>query len=342
MLRRFNKRASGFTLVELLVVIAIIGILVGLLLPAVQAAREAARRMQCTNNVKQIGLSLHNYESANMRFPMGDASFNNGGGEIPQASTQAFILPYLEAGNSYSVFDLKFQVNGNAANTQARIQVIPSFHCPSDPGGTRHFIANLIDAASANYMQCMGSHSDQAGYVVSGALKQRTQYHGMFTRNQNLKIGEIADGTSNTAMFSEIKKGPNNTTSFLVIAAGDPRDFRVATNVAATWTGAAQLAPPADCENRASNAWAYRGLQYYRGLLVATYYNHTLTPNAKKRDCVTSSLWQGHVAARSYHTGGVTLGLADGSVRFVSDGVDGVLWSAVGTTNGGEVVSGDF
>src|SRR6476620_12422276 len=128
-----QKRGRGFTLVELLVVIAIIGVLVALLLPAVQAAREASRRSKCQNSLKQIGLALHNYESTFGLFPPGDLSVNKGAGDIPQASTHAFILPFLEGGNSYSTFDFNFQVNGNNANSQARIQIIPSYHCSSDP-----------------------------------------------------------------------------------------------------------------------------------------------------------------------------------------------------------------
>jgi prepilin-type N-terminal cleavage/methylation domain-containing protein len=120
----------AFTLVELLVVIAIIGILVGLLLPAVQAAREAARRMQCSNNLKQMGLATLNYESAHRKLPPGDLSINYGSGDVPQASTHAFILPFLEAGNSYSTFDFNFQVNANVRNTQARISVHPILSLP--------------------------------------------------------------------------------------------------------------------------------------------------------------------------------------------------------------------
>src|SRR5262245_23140294 len=128
---------EGFTLVELLVVIAIIGLLVALLLPAVQSAREAARRGQCENNLKQIALSLHNYESTFGVFPPGDCSVNRGTGDIPQASTHAFILPFLEGSNSYSTFDFNFQVNANAANSQARVHLIPSYHWRSDPDGSQ-------------------------------------------------------------------------------------------------------------------------------------------------------------------------------------------------------------
>jgi prepilin-type N-terminal cleavage/methylation domain-containing protein/prepilin-type processing-associated H-X9-DG protein len=342
LLVRKRSWSSGFTLVELLVVIAIIGVMVGLLLPAVQAAREAARRMQCSNNLKQIGLSIHNYESSYKKFPMGDCSFNNGSGDIPQASTQAYILPFLEAGNSYETFNFSYQVNGNTNNTQARIQIIPSYHCPSDPGANRHLVANVIDSASTNYMQCMGAHANHAGYVVSGVVTQPTPEHGVFIRNKGARFADIIDGTSNTAMFSEIKKGPNHTSSLLAVQAGTPNDFKVATAVTGPWTGADLLTPPAACENRATTAWMYRGLQYYRGLLVATYYNHTMSPNAKRRDCITTSLWQGHMAARSFHPGGVHVALADGSVRFVTDSVDLVAWRALGTMANGEVITGIF
>lgn len=151
------------------------------------------------------------------------------------------------------------------------------------------------------------------------------------------RISDFVDGTSKTAVFAEIKKGPNHTASTMVVPAGSPDDFRVATNVSGTWTGEDLLEPPAACENRATPAWMYRGLQYYRGLLVATYYNHTLPPNATRRDCITSGLYQGHMAARSYHPGGVNFLLADGSVRFVSDSVESSIWRAIGTPNNGEV-----
>lgn len=325
-------RRRGFTLVELLVVIAIIGILVGLLLPAVQAAREAARRMQCSNNLKQMGLATLNYESTHKKLPPGDCT-NLVGGEIPQASTQPYILPFLEGGNNYNTFDFSYQVNGNAANVQARIQIIPSYHCPSDPGPNRNLVASLIDAASANYMQCLGATADSRPGTA-------TQFHGMFFRNSATKLGSITDGLSNTAMFAEIKKGPNAPGSLLAVAAGTPDDFRVATRVVSTgWTGNDLFVPPADCENRATTAWMYRGLQYYRGLMVATYYNHTLPPNAKLRDCVVSSLNHGHVAARSYHTGGVNYVRGDGSVHFASDSIDAVTWRAMGSMSGGEVFS---
>jgi hypothetical protein len=142
-------------------------------------------------------------------------------------------------------------------------------------------------------------------------------------------------------MFSEIKKGPNGPGATAVIAASDPRDFQVATNYASTFTAAEELFPPAGCESRATSAWLYRGLQYYRGLMVATYYTHTLTPNARFRDCIMSSAIEGHAAARSYHTNGVSVAMADASVRFANNNVDANVWRAVGTANNGES-SSDF
>lgn len=341
--RKGGWARRGFTLIELLVVIAIIAVLIALLLPAVQQAREAARRTQCENNLKQIGLALHNYESTHNALPMGDCSVNFGAGETPQASVHAYILPYLEGGNNYNTFNFNYQVNGNAANGQARIQVLPMFHCPSDPGAVRSVVAGLIDATSANYMQSLGSHANHAGYVVGGTTTPvpRTNLHGAFSRNHSTKFGQISDGLSNTAFFAEIKKGPNHTSSLLVVPAGDQRDSAVATYATGPWSGNDLVVSPAACDNRATSAWMYRGLQYYRGLLVATYYTHTLTPNSRRRDCVTTALYQGHMAARSYHTGGAHVLLGDGSVRFASDGVDGEVWRRVGSIADGLTI-GEF
>jgi prepilin-type N-terminal cleavage/methylation domain-containing protein/prepilin-type processing-associated H-X9-DG protein len=332
-----QKRYRGFTLVELLVVIAIIGVLVALLLPAVQAAREASRRSKCQNSLKQICLALHNYESALGSFPPGDLSVNNGGGDIPQASTHAFILPFLEGGNQYSTFNFNFQVNGNNNNAQARVQVIPTYHCSSDPAGMKiNNVSSLVQASAANYMQCLGSTALQRPTPAVPS-----QYHGVFFTQSAIRIAQIQDGTSNTSLFSEIRKGPNGPAATAVVSANDSRDYQVATNYSGTFSANDQIVYPAACDNRSTSAWLYRGLQYYRGLVVATYYTHTLTPNSRFRDCIMSTAVEGHMAARSYHPNGVNVGMADGSVRYATNSVDLTIWRGVSTINNGETVT-DF
>ena len=311
-----QRHRRGFTLIELLVVIAIIAILIALLLPAVQQAREAARRTQCKNNLKQIALALHNYESTHSVLPPGSMN-------VTDATPHTQFLPFLEQGNKYTQFNFNVSLNGSALNSAAIAQSLPPYQCPSDPGAP-----GFTWAGQSNYMQCMGS---EAGY---------TNTTGIFFRNSSCRMRDITDGTSNTALFGEIRKGPYVGTgaSTAPVAAGSPNDFRVATSVG-TLAGNDLIVPPAICENRATTAWLYRGLQYYRGLPVATFYSHTLVPNSKRRDCGNTS--QGHLAARSLHVGGAQICLADGSVRFVSENIDLGLWRAVGTKGGGEVL-GEF
>ncbi len=312
-----NKRVSGFTLVELLVVIAIIGILVGLLLPAVQAAREAARRMQCTNNLKQIGLSVHNYESTFKKLPAGSFLVND-------ATPHTVLLPFMEGNNLFALFDFRYSLNSNALNSPAIRQTVPYFICPTAPART-----GFAWAGHGDYMQNMG---------VEASYANKT---GPFYRNSATKFGEFTDGLSNTALFSEIRRGPHpgSGSSLQVIPRTSNEYYAVATNVAdSSWNATNRVTyDVAACDNPATSAWAYRGLQYYRGLTVATFYNHTLGPNSRFRDC--AGITNGHLAARGFHTGGVNLARGDGSITFVSDSIDLVTWRAVGSTNGGEVVA---
>jgi len=324
---RSHTNRSAFTLVELLVVIAIIGILIALLLPAVQAAREAARRMHCANNLKQIGLALHNYESVHNILPPGHIGSNS-------ASTHTQILPYFEQATAYNLFDFKSDINSSASNLAAREQKLALLQCPSHPTSPLFLLPPAQcpnGCGTANYVQSLG---DNANYA-SG--------RGPFGRNRGAKLADIQDGLSSTAFFAEILLGPAaGPPSTGVVFPGDPDDYKVATNVpAGTWDASptGDTIAVAECENRTVPAWRYRGKQYYRGIVVATFYSHTLTPNSKRRDCIRGGgVDRGHLAARSFHPGGVNVCLGDGSVRLASQTIDEYVWRAVGSVRGNEPV----
>lgn len=336
-MRSFPARSRGFTLVELLVVIAIIGVLVSLLLPAVQAAREAARRMQCSNNLKQIGLALHNYENTYKTLPMGSVIPTAATGVISNnSSTHPLILPFLEQSAVHSLFDFNVDLNTHANNQAARQQKLAAFACPSHPKPADFILAAPQcpqGCGTSNYMQSLGNNANYASN------------DGPFARRFGARFADILDGLSNTGMFSEIRIGPSTGATTGTVAAGSPDDYSVATNLPfGTWdaspTGDTIAVP--DCDNRATPAWLYRGKQYYRGIPIPTYYSHTLTPNSRLRDCVRGTgVDRGHLAARSYHPGGVEIVLCDGSVRFVSNSVSELTWRALGSRANSEPL-GDF
>ncbi|MCA9127881.1 MAG: DUF1559 domain-containing protein [Planctomycetales bacterium] len=360
-------RKQGFTLVELLVVIAIIGILVGLLLPAVQAAREAARRMQCSNNLKQLTLAMHNYESAYKRFPaLGyvgtDGQPGIGRGNWPYSYTMA-ILPYFEQGNLYNAHQALAKASGRglpspwsnlsghfvdnderAWAAQYWQTDISSLICPSDsPPPNRDESPSLI-----NYKVCVGDDYHQNHFRPNQGRDNR----GMFQVDRWLQIGALADGTSNTIAMSER------------VAGGDARDVAggVALNVR-EWNPAACLARldpnnprrligDVRAQFRPTGGRAWDGRPYFVGFATM------VAPNGP------SCHWGGvdgnedMSPPSSYHTGGVQVSMGDGSVHFVSNNIDtgnqladslanpggpsdyGV-WGALGSKNGGETASID-
>jgi len=326
-MRRFR---TGFTLVELLVVIAIIGVLVALLLPAVQAAREAARRGQCQNHLRQVALAAHGYHDTMLRFPAGWCRPHN-------ASALCSLLPYLEQGNKANSFDWTQDINGAATNAAARSQDVKVFLCPSD-SGTGRFFTGLSGAQGSeptgrnNYMPNMGSRANFA--EVDNGVRMRA--NGIFFRNSAVRMAEITDGTSNTALFSECQRGP-------VTAPSAAQDLLVSTEVdSGSWDGSPNVdtVRPASCESRSATTAKYRGGQYYRGGVMWTgFYNHTLTPNFKGRDCYRGvGLDSGHYAARSYHPSSVNVTLCDGSVRTANDSIDLAAWRAAGSRGDGEAI----
>ena len=342
MSHRSRVRPPGFTLIELLVVIAIIAILIGLLLPAVQKVREAAARMKCQNNLKQIGLAAHNFESTYQALPPGEWTRSTDGG-TSRPALGAVLLGYLEQANKFNQFNFAFDVT-SATNAPARRQDVPMFLCPSDPSAA----AFTDGGAPVGRISYFGN----TGAVADSRLNADTRT-GVFNvvavaageTPKGIAILAISDGTSNTVMFAEVMRG-NNVSGVV--------DY--VTNVA---SGAISASPGLyDGRNVSGCAGGspgirinYTGLQYYRGgINHNSFYNHTLpinwnrkTGNAatQKYNCGDSSFRRSHIAASSYHTGGANVGLADGSVRFVRDSIDFTVWQNAGTRAGGEV-PGDF
>lgn len=313
-----QSRTRGFTLVELLVVIAIIGILVGLLLPAVQSAREAARRMQCGNNLKQLGLAIHNYESANKRLPSGRSPSG--------LSIHAQLLPYLEQNNVYNLVDFNVAWN-HANNTTARALDIPTLTCPSDP-------VSILPTgwAGTNYRSNQGS-GILNGLTPTLASDPNFGYpnpNGPLIPSTYLRFGDVSDGLSNTAALSEHGKG----------------DFSnaISTSTDTFWPQTNPTTPDEavrDCKainpldlqyQRNSNV----GAPWLQGSHTTSTYFHVAPPQS--RSCMFPP---GRISttAKSHHTGGVQVARCDGSVVFVPQSIDLIVWRALGSRGEGEVSS---
>jgi prepilin-type N-terminal cleavage/methylation domain-containing protein len=318
-----SVKRSAFTLVELLVVIAIIGVLVGLLLPAVQAAREAARRMQCQNNLKQLGLAVHNYESTYKRFPGGVGPWGCCWG-----TWQMVVLPFMEQNNLATLYTNHGGHDpgpryAHADNRPVVSQRLSILTCPSDEpnapiggavpitshnyavnyGNTSYFQTPLngIPFLGAPFMAYTGSTSDD------GPIGMPSNFPRVYGRH--VKLGAITDGTSNTMMAAEVLQGRRN----------DLRGF--------TWWGGASgfvtyLPPNSTLPDVVTG-----------GICVSM--------TSPMMPCTTTSTETAPrmMGARSLHPGGLSAVRCDGSVGFLSNSIDHVAWNALGTSAGGEVVT---
>ncbi len=299
-----NARRHGFTLIELLVVIAIIGVLIGLLLPAVQQAREAARRTLCQSNLKQIGVALHNYADTHGVFPPGYVSKIQLAGEHDDLGAgwgwNALLLPFLEAGPLHE--QINFSVNiETPANATARVQTISGLLCPSDPSSRRVFpvfaddgTTELTRVAGSNYVGCFGTGE------IGDALDKGD---GMFFRNSALKTRDVRDGMSHTMFAGERAHAVSRV----------------------TWTG------------RVADGWSFPTPANEGGLLKTPFppekaYLMVLGPVGLKDGLRTPNDPEAHNEDYwSRHPGGVNMLFGDGTVHFVSDSIDHRSWQALAT-----------
>jgi len=332
-------RSSGFTLVELLVVIAIIGILIALLLPAVQQAREAGRKSQCTNNLRQLGIAAHHYHEALECFPPGRLRGQH------LWSQHARLLPYLELDNIYKLIDFNVSPNPGSSHKKhddhltARTAQIPTFRCPSDINRmTSNDSHNHRGWGKNNYKANAGSGT---GQWASGNEKS----NGIFLTNEVVREADIRDGTSNTALFAEAVLGDADVNRieipgdwFRISESNNTRQevYNACMNVTPTLGKPHQIA-------RSGRNWVY-------GNYIPTRYNHVMPPNMQscaRRDTTSGNLDAtvndkgGATTASSRHPGGVNVVLADGSTRFVNEQIEHEIWWWVGGRNDGEVVPQD-
>ncbi len=333
------SRRNAFTLIELLVVMGIISILCALLLPAVQASREASRRLQCQNNLHQLGLAVHGYASTHQAFP--PATTNGGfkpylyGGFF---SVHVYLLPYLEQSATYhsANFDLgtfpttslnvwveglPYATAANAANATAMNRQIAGFLCPSDSGA--------FQSTGNNYRGNAGvgpGWAPSVEFIDSG--------NGVFSELTMIRLAQVTDGLSHTMLMSERLRGSNQQDHLSPL-----RDLYLATTASYT---ADQTLQACRIAARASNIYgsALMGSRWFWTGRDNTLYTHTQGPNGLVPDCAVGGGLppEDMATAKSLHPGGVNALMCDGSIRFSLESTSIPVWRALGTRNGGEIV----
>jgi len=354
-MRSNTTKSAGFTLIELLVVIAIISVLIALLLPAVQSAREAARRIQRTNNLKQIGLGLHNYESIAPVFPP-----SNIAGFFPGTTTftyngfsvHARILPFMEQGVAFNAINFSF-THRTVQNSTVVGLALTCFLCPSDThvDGLTPFPSG-VNARVPCYGFNEGDWFIWNALSTSG-LNNPPPTRGVFGPNLSRRIAAFTDGTSQTLLATDVKAlnpfcqvgGQFSEPNLNSPTAPVPSPYLSPLSVASEYTtvAACNAVPPGS-----GHTASVDGNSQETGMTTAFPPNRpAINPTSgADLDILTLLISKdqplyGAITARSYHPGGVNVLLADGSCRFIKSSVDGMTWRALGSIAGGEVISGD-
>lgn len=335
---RFGVRFA-FTLVELLVVIAIISVLIGLLLPAVQMAREAARSIQCRNNLKQIGLGILNYESGRRHFP--PSAIIQGVGQINTNNTwsiHARILPYLEQGNVHDRIDFNVPWDDQVVLSGLKL---PTYGCPTDPNSS--VVRDLSPRLSSPLYPTTYGFNFGSWLIynpVNGAIGD-----GMFHPNAKLRPSNISDGMSNTLMAADVKArqfyGRNEpVVGGPSIPAPDPA--AVAARLPASFAWCRPNGHTEWCDGRAHHEGFTTGLAPNGRLILNSASNQCpassdIDYSSRQEATSTTEATYAVITSRSYHTGTVNVALMDGSVRSIANEIDLITWRALGTRVGGEV-----